>query len=159
MSDKTTMRLPELLQRYPEIELIEMSDDMPTSEKAAETCGLGLSSIAKTLIIKTEKEFVALILRGSDRVDEKSVKVLLACKKFRFASPEEALSITSYPAGGIPPIGLGPLVSKVLLDRKVLEKEWVLAGGGDRPKLIKISPRLIAELSSAQIVDIAMGQK
>jgi len=92
MSDKTSIRLPELLQRYPEIELIELGDDTPTSEKAAEACGLELSSIAKTLIIKTEKE-------------------------------------------------------------------WVLAEGGERPKLIKISPKLIAELNSAQIVDIAIGQE
>ncbi len=158
MSNTTSIRLPELLERYPEIELIELGDDMPTSEKAAEACGLELSSIAKTLIIKTEKEFVALILRGSDRIHEKTAKALLGCKKFRFATAEEALKVTSYPAGGIPPIGLGPLISNVLLDRKVLEKEWVLAGGGERPKLIKISPKLIAELSAAQIVDIAADE-
>lgn len=131
-------RLPELLRQYPEIELIELGNDMPTSEKAAEMCGLDLSSIAKTLIIKTEKDFAALIfLRGSDRVNEKSVKVLLNCKKFRFATSDETLAVTSYPAGGIPPIGLGPLISKVLLDRKVLENEWVIAGGGDRPNSLK----------------------
>lgn len=116
-------QLQDLLIKYPEIELIELSCDMPTAEKAAEICSLNLSSIAKTLIIKTEKEFVALVLKGSDRINQKSLKHLLNCKKFRFATSEEVLNVTSYPAGGTPPIGLGTL--RVFVDRKVLENAWV----------------------------------
>lgn len=146
-------QLQELLIKYPEIELIELSCDMPTAEKAAEMCSLNLSSIAKTLIIKTEKEFLALVLRGSDRIDQKSLKDFLNCKRFRFATSEEVLKVTSYPAGGTPPIGLGML--RVVLDKKVLENEWVIAGGGACSKLIKISPQLIKELSHAQVADIS----
>ncbi len=159
MTDANFLRLPELLKLYPEIEYIELSTDMPTAEKAAEICGMDLSSIAKTLIIKTDKEFIALILLGPDRINEKEVKAVANCKKFRFASSEEVLNMTSYPAGGTPPIGLGSLIAKVFVDRKVLEKTWVIAGGGDRPKLIKISPKLICELSQAKVVDIASGAK
>lgn len=150
-----TSLLAKLLNQYSEIELIELSKDMPTAEKAAKFCGLDLSSIAKTLIIKIEKDFVAIILRGSDRINEKSLKTILNCKRFHFATPEEVLKVTSYPAGGTPPIGLGSTISKILLDKKVLEKDWVIAGGGALSKLIKISPKLILELSHAQIEDIS----
>jgi prolyl-tRNA editing enzyme YbaK/EbsC (Cys-tRNA(Pro) deacylase) len=148
--------LSELLARHPEIELIELDKDVPTSEIAAEVFGMDISDVAKTLIIKTgNAEVVALVLRGNDRIDQAAVKAVTKCKKFRFCTAEETLAFTSYPAGGIPPIGLGPLVPRVVVDSKVMRKEWVIGGGGARPKLIKLTPALLVQLSFALIADIS----
>jgi len=148
--------LSKLLARHPEIELIELDEDVPTSEIAAEVFGMDISDVAKTLIIKTgNAEVVALVLRGNDRINQPAVKAVINCKKFRFCTAEETLAFTSYPAGGIPPIGLGPLVPRVVVDSLVMQKEWVVGGGGARSKLIKITPALIAQLSSAIVADIS----
>ncbi|MBI2598167.1 MAG: hypothetical protein HYW50_03150, partial [Candidatus Diapherotrites archaeon] len=57
-------------------------------------------------------------------------------------------------AGSVPPVSIYGV--KTLVDRKVLEKEVVYAGGGDDFSVLKISPKEIVEHGfEVQIEDIA----
>ena len=78
-----------------------------TSEQAAKIrTGYSLEQGTKALIIKCYKPgnnfFTMLIVRGSDKFDEKKIKSLLDIKEFRFATEQEVGEITSgvLPGGG-----------------------------------------------------------
>ena len=112
-------------------------------------------SIAKTCILKIKgSEFIAVVLQGTDRINQKLLKVILRFKKCRFATSEEVLENTGYFAGGTPPIGLAHGIKRVLMDKKVFNHASVIAGGGKQEALIKITPSLIQALSSAEVVEI-----
>ncbi|HHY93244.1 MAG TPA: hypothetical protein GX511_07875, partial [Firmicutes bacterium] len=56
-----------------------------------------------------------------------------------------------YPCGGVPSFGFS---ARFLIDPKVLEKEWVLTGGGSERSLIRIAPAELVTLSGGQVVRI-----
>lgn len=143
----------EIVNSRTDIELLDMKVAMTTAEKAAEVCNVPVKAIAKTIILKCEsQEYIALIINGQARMDEKKVRAQLNCKKIRFASPEEALKITGYPTGGTPPIGLCKKM-RVLMDYDLLDMEHIIGGGGSPKLLVKLSPQTLLEISQASVGD------
>lgn len=67
------------------------------------------------------------IVKGEDRASREKVAALLNIPKPRLASAQEMLEKTGYPAGGTPSFGYNAIF---LVDLRVLEKEFVLTGGG-----------------------------
>ncbi|MBX9830498.1 YbaK/EbsC family protein [Candidatus Babeliales bacterium] len=144
-------KLEQLVAAHKSLEIIVCDIPTKTSESAAEFLGVPLSSIVKTLVVKADtQKFFAFVLCGHDRLDRHEVVKILNCKKFRFATPEETLVVTSYPPGGIPPIGLNNGL-EVFVDDKVMQHDVVYAGGGQVDKLLKIQPELLVALSSCHI--------
>lgn len=150
-----SLTLQEIINSRRDIELLDMKVAMTTAQKAAEVCNVPVKAIAKTIILKCEsQEYVALIMSGQERMDESKVRAQLNCKKIRFASPEEALKVTGYPTGGTPPIGLGKNL-RVLMDRGLLDLEYIIGGGGTPETLVKLSPQTLVEVSQASVGDFA----
>jgi len=155
--NKVFSTVVELVAAHPErIKFILLKEKMPTVAKAAEVLKCQESDIVKTCIVKTDtKLYIAVILQGTDRISQPALKAILGVKKCSFASADEVLTVTGYIAGGTPPIGLGPLVSRILMDQKVLHHPLVIGGGGAQEALIQLSPQTIQELSAAEVVQIS----
>ncbi len=89
--------------------------------------GIRVDDVVKTLIVRTNNHFVALALRGDDRVDFKKVRKLFGSKS-ELAKPEEVLKVVGVPIGAVCPVLVGiPLY----FDRKVMDLENVHMGSGD----------------------------
>lgn len=117
-----------------------------TSKEAAKIrTGYSLEQGTKALIVKVygrqpsfakvpegQNSFVMLIVRGSDKFDEKKVKNLLGIKEFRFATEEEVVELTGgVLPGGVPPFG-NLFGLKVFVDTKVLTNEKIVFNAGDK---------------------------
>jgi len=76
-----------------------------TSQQAAEVRGTSLSSGAKALVCKADKQFVMFVLPADRRLDSKQVRRQLGARSLRFASREEVLDLTGLTPGSIPPFG------------------------------------------------------
>ncbi|MEM3921420.1 MAG: YbaK/EbsC family protein, partial [Nitrososphaerota archaeon] len=74
----------------------------------------------------------------------------------RLASTREVKEITGYEVGELPPVGI-PV--KTLIDPKVLERSYVLGGGGAINRLIKIDPRKIVEAQNAEVESISIEDR
>jgi Cys-tRNA(Pro)/Cys-tRNA(Cys) deacylase len=136
-----------------DIEWIKNNLPMPTVADAATALGIGIEHIGKTVVLKTaQNEFVALVLRGDDRIDQNKVSKFLHTKKVSFASPQDSERATGYVAGGICPVGL-PL--RLLVDKRVLMLGMIFCGGGTPDSLIKLSPKVILEVSEPLVGDFA----
>lgn len=97
--------------------------------------GVSAEEIVKTLIVKTNHGFVALALRGKDRVDFKKVRRLFGSKS-QLAKPEEVGEIAGVPVGAVCPVAIEvPLI----FDRKVMELERVNLGSGDLTKGLEMN--------------------
>jgi prolyl-tRNA editing enzyme YbaK/EbsC (Cys-tRNA(Pro) deacylase) len=132
-------------------DILELDAPVKTVEQAARATGMDPGQIIKSILLITEDgRAVLAIVDGRTRIDLKKVE-----KKFgrvRLASPREVKEVTGYEVGELPPIGI-PV--KTLIDLRVLERGYVLGGGGAVNRLIRIDPRKIVEVQNAEVEDIS----
>lgn len=133
-------------------EIINCRQEVQTAKDVMQVLQLPLDEIAKTvLFITADNEPVLIILLGNSRVSEKKACGLLGTKSIRVADADEVEEITGYLVGGVPPISVYGV--KTIMDKKVEEKEKIVAGGGDKMHLIKISPQAIKDNVEELIVE------
>ncbi|OGD83334.1 hypothetical protein A2165_04290 [Candidatus Curtissbacteria bacterium RBG_13_40_7] len=116
-----------------EFKVIDLGGEVSTVEGVTKT-GVDEGEIVKTLIVRTNEHFVALAVRGKDRVDFKRVRRLFGSKS-ELAKPDEVQKITGVPVGAVCPILIDiPLY----FDQKVLNLKHVHMGSGDLTKGLEL---------------------
>ena len=91
---------------------------------------------------------------GSSRLDvNHKAKAAIESKKVSFASKDEAEDITLQTYGGISPLGL-PEEIKIFVDEKVLNREKVFIGAGNRVSKFFLSPETLIKLTNATVLDL-----
>ncbi len=143
------IRLQEIVEEL-EGEIIEVGKEVRSVKQVTRLLGVKPEQVVKSLIFITEKEPILVIVDGNSKASlEKLAKYF---GKVRMANKEEVKKITGYKVGEVPPVGIS---IKTVIDKKVLEKEIVIAGGGRIDRLIKIKPEKILEFQKAEVLDIA----
>lgn len=108
-----------------------------TSEEADELRpDYTLAQGAKALIIKAKignkRSFVMLVLPADRKIHSKSVRRMLKCKSFSFASEEEVIDVTDgVLPGGVPPFG-NLFGLEVYVDKALSENKEIIFNAGDR---------------------------
>lgn len=76
-----------------------------TSKQAAKVRGESESKGAKSLLLKSENDFILIVLSGNRKLDSQKLKKLLGIKKLRFAIPEEVKEKMGCEVGACYPFG------------------------------------------------------
>ncbi len=124
-----------------------------TSESAkdsAEKTDLDLDQIVKTLVFKTENDFVAVLCPGDSRVSEQSLEDLTG-SKVRMAKPSEVENHTGYIVGGVSPFDLD---IDVFMDSSIPEKDLVRPAAGSRVVGVELEPEELVRSLNPSIEDI-----
>lgn len=125
-----------------------------TSREAAESLGIDLTRIAKTVVLVNERgEAVLVVVRGDRRIDQAGLARLIGCRKLRLASDQEVLEATGYPPGGVPPVGHKQKLP-VYVDEELLGGGFYYAGGGDAQHLLLIRAEDILKLSGGTVLKV-----
>ena len=123
--------------------------------EASRVTDIPLDKIVKTLIfIDQDSKPLVAIVRADCNVSRHKLESCSHSKSVKLASNEAAEKITSYPIGGIPPMGHRKRLP-VYLDQQVLNSEYVWCGGGTRTRLVKLKVQDITKLVAPQICDIS----
>lgn len=97
-----------------------------------------INKSAPIFILKTEIGYIAFIVSGqTGKINFKSIKQELGIKKLSMASREEVLEQTGFEAGAVPLIGHN---MPTVIEKKVLETDYVYGGTGDPYHTLKINP-------------------
>lgn len=105
MSKSVFQRIEHLLsENSADYEILE-HEPVYTSEEAARVRGTSLSSGAKALICKCDKEMVLFVMPADRRLASKTVRREYGWRKLRFATAEEVEELTGLTPGSIPPFG------------------------------------------------------
>lgn len=130
-------------------EIINAGKPVKTVEQAVKATDSNPKQIIKSLLFISEEEPVLVIVDGESKVDLNKLAKIFG--KVRLATPEEVKQITGFEVGALPPVGIKV---KTIVDRKVLENEFVIGGGGRIDRLSKLNPEKIVEYQNAIIVDV-----
>jgi prolyl-tRNA editing enzyme YbaK/EbsC (Cys-tRNA(Pro) deacylase) len=123
-----------------------------TVAEAAESAGATPEDLVKNVCFVTETGgFIVAIVKGEDRVDAKRIAAETGSKKPKHAPAEIVRERTGYAVGGVPSFGYE---ATILIDERVMEKPWILTGGGSDRALVRIAPDALVKASGGQVTVI-----
>jgi tryptophanyl-tRNA synthetase len=111
------------------------------------TPDLGVS----TLFFHTDSGYGVLLRRDDNQISFEKVKRYYKATKMRFCTPDEVLNLSGCKIGFVSPFNPG---FKMIMDRSILEKEYVYLGTGSPEYDLKIAPVDLAKFTNSVFVDI-----
>jgi prolyl-tRNA editing enzyme YbaK/EbsC (Cys-tRNA(Pro) deacylase) len=139
-------------EKAPDISVIESTKSSATVVLAAEAYGVEPARIAKTLSLRVGDRVVLIVTSGTSRMDNRKVKALFGIKP-KMLGLDEVADITGHEVGGVCPFGLKtPL--PVYCDLSLKAFDVVVPAAGSTHSAVKITPSRMAELTSAEWVDV-----
>src|SRR6476660_3770543 len=139
-------------EKAPDITVIESSMSSATVPLAAEAYGVEPARIAKTLSLRIGERVVLVVAARTARMDNRKMKGAFGGKPIMLGL-EEVAEITGHEVGGVCPFGLKtPL--PVYCDVSLKAFDVVVPAAGSTHSAVKITPARMAELTSAELVDV-----
>ena len=136
--------------------ILRLEDQTPTVRDAARVLEVLPDQIIKSLVFKTPSHPLLVITNGLKRVDRKKVAVHLGAGKNRvkLARPEQALAISGFQVGSMPPFGhRQPL--RTLVDPAVAAQSLVYGGGGETDAMMRLRPGELICVTGADMVALS----
>jgi prolyl-tRNA editing enzyme YbaK/EbsC (Cys-tRNA(Pro) deacylase) len=136
-------------------EMLSLELPTPTVEAAAQAVGTSPEDIVKSILFRVNAQFVLAITSGPAHIERRAIAAHfnVGRKKVKLADPDLVLRETGYQVGAMPPFGHhSPLLT--LIDKRVLEKDHIYAGGGSDQTLIRLEPGAILTATGAQVLDL-----
>lgn len=125
-----------------------------TAGDEARAIGATLDEVAKTIVLVSGERFVRAVLPASERLDLHKVQEVLEDKHARLATEGELVSAyPMYELGAVPPFGV-PAGDLVLVDRRLAERDSVVAEAGSHNESVRLRTRDLLRLAAARIEDL-----
>jgi len=131
-------------------EIFSHAEQIDTAEAGVENHLGGLSEMAPTLILETEKGLLAAVISGDTRLSYKKIKKELGLKNVSLARPERVYAATGAEVGTVSLVNPG-LVT--IIDTRLAE---VVYGGCGLPRhTLKINRADLIRVTQAVVFDFA----
>jgi prolyl-tRNA editing enzyme YbaK/EbsC (Cys-tRNA(Pro) deacylase) len=106
--------------------------------------------------VKTEpRHYLACLVRADTKLDvNKKLAAIAGTKRLSFASAEETAERTNMLIGGVSIAGL-PADLPIYIDQRVMERDRIIIGGGNRHSKARLAPGELLKLPSSSVADIA----
>ncbi len=124
-----------------------------TAKDAAISLKCEVGAIVKSLLLRTENNFILCLVAGDKRCSLNKVKKILNMKDVSMADAEQVKSQTGFSIGGVSPIAhLNK--NKILIDVSLSRYEHVYAAAGHPNTIFKISYKQLIKLTKGTEEDI-----
>nr|MBI3611779.1 proline--tRNA ligase [Nitrospirota bacterium] len=126
----------------------------PGARTVAEVCAclkVPPQQLVKTLLYKTPKEIVAVLIRGDHEANEVKLKKLLGVTDLELADPDTVVKATGAPVGFAGPVGLKNI--RILADHAVAALRNVVVGGNEADQHY-VDANQDRDFSIAQVADL-----
>ncbi|MEM7739043.1 MAG: YbaK/EbsC family protein [Deinococcota bacterium] len=132
----------------------------PTVQAAADTLDTVPERIIKSLIFVADGEPYVVIAAGTTRIDDKKVAKALdiSRRKLRFAKPDDALAISGYVVGSMPPFAHRspfPALVDSLSINTTAPHEVYFAGAGRVDAMMELSLEVLLTVIKPHIVPLS----
>ena len=118
--------------------------------------GIDLEDSVNTIVVKTktgELKYAVCALLATTKLDiNKMIRKKLGARKVSFATIEETATLTEMDIGGVTPLTL-PSTLPLWVDSRVMQRNSIVLGGGNRSSKIKISPKIFQQTLNTEIVE------
>ena len=137
-------------------EVMDCDPNLADTEVFCKEYGINLEDSVNAILVKTktgELKYAACALLATTRLDiNKTIRKKLGARKVSFADIEETAKLTAMNIGGVTPLTL-PSTFPLWVDSKVMQRNSIVLGGGNRSSKIKVSPKIFNYTINTEIVE------
>ena len=137
-----------------EIKTYEVDEDDLSAAHVAETAGIDIETVFKTLVTRGDKTGVIMaVINGNDEINLKHLAKASGNKSVEMIALKELLPLTGYVRGGCSPLG-AKKDYPVFLDSKALTHEKISISAGQRGMQLILSPQDLVKATNATVADL-----
>ena len=148
-------QLDELAVRH---EVLACDPDLADTDAFCSSYDIPRDRAANTIIVAGKgdpKRYFACLVLATTRIDANHrLSALVGIRRLSFAQPEETRELTGQAIGGVTLFGL-PATIPLIIDIAVMDKPWVIVGGGNRSSKLRVEPAELLKVPGAQVAEIA----
>jgi len=135
--------------------ILKLEQHTPTVPDAARALGVAPERIIKSLVFTVEADPLLVINNGLARVDRRKLAACLGVgrKKVKFADAGQALDITGFVIGSMPPFGHRQKLP-TLVDRAVMDLDLIFGGGGGIDAMLRLTPSELLRITAARVQEV-----
>ena len=126
-----------------------------TAKDAAISSKCEVGAIVKSLLLRTEGNFILCLVAGDKRCSLNKVKKILNMKDVSMADAEQVKNQTGFSIGGVSPVAHLNKI-KILIDSSFSRYENVYAAAGHPNSIFKISYKQLIKLTEGIEEDIVL---
>ena len=130
-----------------------LKDTARTAKDAANALNCEEGAIVKSLVFKTETEFLVCLVSGDKRCSLNKLKKIFNSKDLSMASPDEVKDQTGYTIGGVSPVGHKNKL-EILVDESLNRFKNLYAAAGHPNCIFKINFDELLNLTNGTVKDI-----
>ena len=147
LNKESVKRVVKVLNNFDDSLKVEaLNSSARTAKDAATSLNCEVGAIVKSLLLRTEHNFILCLVAGDKRCSLNKVKKKLNMKDVSMADAEQVKSQTGFSIGGVPPIAhLNK--KKILIDVSLSRYEHVYAAAGHPNTIFKISYKQLIKLT------------
>lgn len=155
MSSKTNaVRLLDTAGISYELREYEVDEQDVSAEHVAETLGLSLETLYKTLVLKGNKDpYIVAVIPGNAHLDLKKIAKASGNKNCEMLPMKDLLSVTGYIRGGCSPIGMKKQFPTFIEEAAQLETH-ISVSAGKRGLQMVLNPMDLASIAHAHWSDL-----
>jgi len=137
-----------------EVKSYEVDEKDLSATHIAETAGLDIDKVYKTLVARGDKTGVMMaVIGGGEELDLKKLAKASSNKSVEMIALKELLPLTGYVRGGCSPIGAKKNYP-VYLDKLALQQEKISISAGQRGLQIILKPDDLIKVTKAMSADL-----
>lgn len=137
-----------------EIKTYEVDEEDLSAVHVAETAGIDIETVFKTLVTRGDKTGVIMaVINGGDEIDLKLLAKASGNKSVEMIHLNELLPLTGYIRGGCSPLG-AKKDYPVYLDSKALAHEKISVSAGMRGMQLILTPQDLVKATRATVADL-----
>ena len=124
-----------------------------TAKEAANALNCEEGAIVKSLVFKTETEFLVCLISGDKRCSLNKLKKVISKKDVSMASADDVKAQTGFTIGGVSPVGhINNL--DIIIDKTLERFQIVYAAAGHPNSIFKIDISKLKDLTKGRVEDI-----
>ena len=154
LNKESVQRVVKVLSNFDDSLRVEvLNSSARTAKDAAISLNCEVGAIVKSLLLRTEGNFILCLVAGDKRCSLNKVKKILNMKDVSMADVDQVKSQTGFSIGGVSPIAhLNK--NKMLIDTSLSRYEYVYAAAGHPNSIFKISYKQLIKLTEGTKEDI-----
>ena len=126
-----------------------------TAQEAASSLKCEVGAIVKTLLLRTDNNFILCLVAGDKKCSLNKIKKLINKKDVSMANAEQVKTQTGFSIGGVSPVANSNR-NKIFIDSSFSRFEDVYAAAGHPNSIFKINYKKLIELTKGEEEDIIL---
>ena len=154
LNKESVKRVEESLKKFdPNLQILVLDTTARTAKDAADSLKCELGAIVKSLVFRTENDFLICLVAGDKRCSLNKLKKFLNKKDVSMANADQVKENTGFSIGGVAPIAHLKKLN-ILIDHSLGRFQSVFAAAGHPNSIFKIKYNQLVHMPKGEVKEI-----